>query len=90
PPDGAAEALQSQVSRLRRRLRDGGAPDGLVEFTAAGYRLAVDPEDVLDGLPLAIELAAGRLRSMSADDVADRLDEAANVLVLKEYAAAER
>ncbi|MFI6303153.1 ATP-binding protein [Amycolatopsis thailandensis] len=46
PPDGAAEALQSQVSRLRRRLRDGGAPDGLVEFTTAGYRLAVDPEDV--------------------------------------------
>ncbi len=46
PPDGAAEALQSQVSRLRRRLRDGGAPDGLVEFTPAGYRLAVDPQDV--------------------------------------------
>ncbi|MFI5585564.1 ATP-binding protein [Amycolatopsis sp. NPDC051758] len=43
PPEGAAEALQSQVSRLRRRLRDGGAPDGLVEFTPAGYRLAVDP-----------------------------------------------
>ncbi|MFK0249335.1 ATP-binding protein [Amycolatopsis azurea] len=46
PPEGAAEALQSQVSRLRRRLRDGGAPDGLVEFTSAGYRLAVDPQDV--------------------------------------------
>ncbi|OXM60121.1 ATP-binding protein [Amycolatopsis vastitatis] len=46
PPEGAAEALQSQVSRLRRRLRDGGAPDGLVEFTPAGYRLAVDPRDV--------------------------------------------
>ncbi|MEV4052221.1 BTAD domain-containing putative transcriptional regulator [Amycolatopsis sp. NPDC049688] len=46
PPEGAAEALQSQVSRLRRRLRDGGAPDGLVEFTPAGYRLAVDPQDV--------------------------------------------
>ncbi|MEV4147502.1 BTAD domain-containing putative transcriptional regulator [Amycolatopsis sp. NPDC049691] len=46
PPEGAAEALQSQVSRLRRRLRDGGAPDGLVEFTPAGYRLAVEPEDV--------------------------------------------
>ncbi|WP_039923899.1 ATP-binding protein [Amycolatopsis decaplanina] len=46
PPEGAAEALQSQVSRLRRRLRDGGAPDGLVEFTSAGYRLAVDPQVV--------------------------------------------
>ncbi|VVJ18683.1 Transcriptional regulator [Amycolatopsis camponoti] len=46
PPEGAAEALQSQVSRLRRRLRDGGAADGLVEFGPAGYRLAVDPQDV--------------------------------------------
>ncbi|RSD09127.1 BTAD domain-containing putative transcriptional regulator [Amycolatopsis eburnea] len=46
PPEGAAEALQSQVSRLRKRLKDGGAPDGLVEFTSAGYRLAVDPQDV--------------------------------------------
>lgn len=46
PPEGAADALQSQVSRLRRRLRDGGAPDGLVEFSPAGYRLAVDPDTV--------------------------------------------
>lgn len=46
PPEGAADALQSQVSRLRRRLRDGGAPDGLVEFSPAGYRLAIEPEAV--------------------------------------------
>jgi predicted ATPase/DNA-binding SARP family transcriptional activator len=42
PPAGAANALQSQVSRLRRGL----AGSGLVEFHPAGYRLAVDPEDV--------------------------------------------
>ena len=42
PPAGAANALQSQVSRLRRGL---GEP-GLVEGTAAGYRLAVPREDV--------------------------------------------
>ncbi|WP_245974247.1 BTAD domain-containing putative transcriptional regulator [Thermomonospora umbrina] len=41
PPAGAANALQSQVSRLRRSL--GG---GLVEFHPAGYRLAVEPDDV--------------------------------------------
>ncbi|MBA9002887.1 ATP-binding protein [Thermomonospora cellulosilytica] len=41
PPAGAANALQSQVSRLRRGLRG-----GLVEFHPAGYRLAVDPDDV--------------------------------------------
>ncbi|MEU4574715.1 BTAD domain-containing putative transcriptional regulator [Nonomuraea sp. NPDC023979] len=41
PPAGAANAVQAQVSRLRRGL---GA--GLVEFHGNGYRLAVDPDDV--------------------------------------------
>ncbi|MCW3814047.1 winged helix-turn-helix domain-containing protein [Micromonospora sp. DR5-3] len=41
PPAGVANALQSQVSRLRQVL-----PAGPVEFHPAGYRLAVDPEDV--------------------------------------------
>ncbi|MER7002045.1 BTAD domain-containing putative transcriptional regulator [Dactylosporangium sp. NPDC000555] len=34
-------ALQAQVSRLRRAL-----PGGPVEFTGGGYRIAVDPQDV--------------------------------------------
>ncbi|MDG6109977.1 tetratricopeptide repeat protein [Dactylosporangium aurantiacum] len=38
---GSANAVQAQVSRLRRCL-----PAGLVEFTGGGYRLAVDPDDV--------------------------------------------
>ncbi|MFG2001030.1 BTAD domain-containing putative transcriptional regulator [Spirillospora sp. NPDC048911] len=42
PPSGAANALQSQVSRLRRGL---GAAE-LVEGRTTGYRLAIDPEDV--------------------------------------------
>ncbi|GAA2590005.1 BTAD domain-containing putative transcriptional regulator [Actinomadura fulvescens] len=42
PPSGAANALQSQVSRLRRGL---GAAE-LVEGRATGYRLVADPEDV--------------------------------------------
>src|SRR5437763_3498216 len=42
PPDGAANALQSQVSRLRTALKE-IAP---VEFTPAGYRLAVDQDEV--------------------------------------------
>ncbi|WP_412540369.1 BTAD domain-containing putative transcriptional regulator [Longispora sp. K20-0274] len=42
PPAGAANALQSQVSRLRRGLGDAD----LVEFHPAGYRLAVDPDAV--------------------------------------------
>ncbi|MFD0367805.1 BTAD domain-containing putative transcriptional regulator [Streptomyces sp. NPDC127114] len=44
PPAGAANALQSQVSRLRRA----GLPDGVaVEHSAAGYRLTgVEADDV--------------------------------------------
>ncbi|MGC4772756.1 BTAD domain-containing putative transcriptional regulator [Micromonospora sp. DT44] len=43
PPRGAANALQSQVSRLRQVLP---AEQNPVEFHPAGYRLAVDREDV--------------------------------------------
>ncbi|MCG5448345.1 BTAD domain-containing putative transcriptional regulator [Micromonospora hortensis] len=43
PPRGAANALQSQVSRLRQALPAGHDP---VEFHPSGYRLAVDPDDV--------------------------------------------
>ncbi|MFI7129013.1 BTAD domain-containing putative transcriptional regulator [Nonomuraea sp. NPDC050153] len=41
PPAEAANAIQAQVSRLRRSL-----PAGLIEFHGAGYRLAVSPDDV--------------------------------------------
>ncbi|MFI6320657.1 BTAD domain-containing putative transcriptional regulator [Nonomuraea sp. NPDC050556] len=40
PPAGAANAVQAQVSRLRRHLPD------LIEFNGTGYRLAIDPDDV--------------------------------------------
>ncbi|MEU8328280.1 BTAD domain-containing putative transcriptional regulator [Micromonospora sp. NPDC048839] len=43
PPRGAANALQSLVSRLRQALPAEHTP---VEFHPAGYRLAVDPADV--------------------------------------------
>ncbi|GAA3697380.1 BTAD domain-containing putative transcriptional regulator [Nonomuraea antimicrobica] len=41
PPAGAANAVQAQVSRLRRHL-----PGDLIEFHGAGYRLAVERESV--------------------------------------------
>ncbi|MFG2071349.1 BTAD domain-containing putative transcriptional regulator [Nonomuraea maritima] len=41
PPAGAANAVQAQISRLRRAL-----PAGLIESHGTGYRLAVDPGDV--------------------------------------------
>ncbi|WP_159330361.1 ATP-binding protein [Streptomyces tendae] len=42
PPAGAANALQSQISRLRGRL----APHTAVEAGGAGYRLVAPPESV--------------------------------------------
>ncbi|MEQ4715648.1 BTAD domain-containing putative transcriptional regulator [Nonomuraea sp. B19D2] len=41
PPAEAANAIQAQISRLRRSL-----PAGLIQFHGAGYRLAVSPDDV--------------------------------------------
>jgi predicted ATPase/DNA-binding SARP family transcriptional activator len=41
PPDGAANALQALVSRLRRAL-----PDGVVGSRPGGYQLAVDRDEV--------------------------------------------
>ncbi|WP_018784373.1 BTAD domain-containing putative transcriptional regulator [Micromonospora sp. CNB394] len=64
PPEQATNALQSQVSRLRRLLP--GAP---VEFGPAGYRLAVDPQrvDVHRFTGLA---AAGRAALAAGDPAA--------------------
>ncbi|MFE7860078.1 BTAD domain-containing putative transcriptional regulator [Streptomyces sp. NPDC057403] len=42
PPAGAANALQSQISRLRRRL----APHTAIEATPAGYRIVTAPGTV--------------------------------------------
>ena len=60
PPAGAANALQALVSRLRRAL-----PEGAVESTPAGYRLAVPPEAV-DACRFERDVAAGRVR-LAAD-----------------------
>ncbi|MEU3627382.1 AfsR family transcriptional regulator [Amycolatopsis coloradensis] len=64
PPEGVANALQSQVSRLRGALKD-LAP---VEFSPAGYRLAADPDDV--DVHRFERLAAEGRRTLSAGDAA--------------------
>ncbi|SDL65413.1 Predicted ATPase [Nonomuraea maritima] len=61
PPEGVANALQSQVSRLRRALgRD------LVEFHPTGYRLVADPQDV-DARRFELLAQAGR-QALAAGD----------------------
>ena len=44
----------------------------------------------LDGLPLAIELAAARAKSLSVDDIADRLDDRFGLLRSRHQSAAPR
>lgn len=71
PPAGAANALQSQISRLRKQL------DATIEFTERGYRLAIDPDDV--DLHRFARLAEEGRRSLDAGayaHAADILDEA--------------
>ncbi|MER7187338.1 helix-turn-helix domain-containing protein, partial [Streptomyces hyaluromycini] len=73
PPAGAANALQSQVSRLRRRL----APHAEIEATATGYRVAVAP-DAVDAHQFEAWSAAGRAALAAGDhgEAAARLREA--------------
>ncbi|WP_433390067.1 BTAD domain-containing putative transcriptional regulator [Micromonospora sp. KLBMP9576] len=62
PPRAAANALQSQVSRLRQAL----PAEHTVEFHPAGYRLAVDPADV-DAYRFEALAEAGRHALASGD-----------------------
>jgi predicted ATPase/DNA-binding SARP family transcriptional activator len=58
-PVDAANALQSLVSRLRVALRQAGLPDGVVESSAVGYRLAA-PATAVDALAFEAQARAGR------------------------------
>ena len=58
-PTDAANALQSLVSRLRVALRQAGLPDGVLESSAVGYRLAASAASV-DALAFEAQARAGR------------------------------
>ncbi|MCD9876688.1 BTAD domain-containing putative transcriptional regulator [Streptomyces guryensis] len=60
PPTRAANALQSQISRLRRRL----APHAEIEATSTGYRI-VTPPDTVDAL--RFEQLAAQARTVAGD-----------------------
>ncbi|GAA1856208.1 BTAD domain-containing putative transcriptional regulator [Actinomadura bangladeshensis] len=70
PPSGAANALQSQVSRLRRGLGDAA----LVEGLPAGYRLNAERDDV-DAHRFE-RLAGDARRAATAAEAAGLLEEA--------------
>ncbi len=56
---GAEIALRSTISRLRKRLRDAGAPEGVIVTRAPGYVLEV-PAEVTDAFRLERAVAEGR------------------------------
>ncbi|POX55182.1 AfsR/SARP family transcriptional regulator [Streptomyces sp. Ru71] len=62
PPGEAANALQSQISRLRRRL----GPHARIDAVPAGYRLAADP-DAVDAHRFARLAAEGRTALHAGD-----------------------
>ncbi len=80
-PDGAATvdeiARHSAVELFLARVR-AATPECVID--AAGVRLIGDICRRLDGLPLAIELAAARVATLGLEVVASRLDDRLNLL----------
>jgi predicted ATPase/class 3 adenylate cyclase len=91
------------VPALQVSAVDGPEPDAVTLFIARARAVApdFDPDEGgrevigsicrrLDGLPLAIELAAARLRAISLDQLARRLDDRFRVLVASDRDAGAR
>lgn len=77
-PPGSADALPEAVQLFVQRA----------QAASPAFRLTSDNRDAvqrvcarLDGLPLALELAAARLRALSPEQVAERLDDRFRLLV---------
>ena len=86
-PDLAVVASCDAVMLFSDRARAQGVGFALDPDTAP---LVVSVCERLDGMPLAIELAAARLRSMSLADLAGRLDQRFRLLTGGSRAALER
>jgi DNA-binding SARP family transcriptional activator len=68
-PAGAANALQSLVSRLRAALRQAGLPEGVLESATSGYRLAIPPGAV-DAIAFEEQARAGG-RALARGDASE-------------------
>ncbi|WP_188196880.1 BTAD domain-containing putative transcriptional regulator [Nonomuraea sp. SYSU D8015] len=75
PPAHADRDRASASAAVRLFLDRAGAVHPGFALDASTARPVVDIVRRLDGLPLALELAAARLRTMSAEQIARRLDD---------------
>ncbi|HET6811682.1 MAG TPA: BTAD domain-containing putative transcriptional regulator [Acidimicrobiales bacterium] len=90
-PDAVAsvhEALDSDAIRLFAERADTAWPGFCVNESNAEAVVRICQR--LDGMPLAIELAAARLRSMGVEQLADRLDDRFRLLTTGDRAALPR
>jgi predicted ATPase/DNA-binding CsgD family transcriptional regulator len=75
-PADDADAAAVRASEAVRLLADRAAAQGVtLAWDEDGARVAAGICRRLDGIPLALELAAARLRAMSAEELEARLDE---------------
>jgi predicted ATPase/DNA-binding SARP family transcriptional activator len=90
PPEkaDASEAARSPAVRLFADRAAAVRPGFALDETTAGPVARICR--ALDGIPLAIELAAARLRALTADQVADRLDDRFRLLSVGDRAALPR
>jgi predicted ATPase/DNA-binding SARP family transcriptional activator len=87
-PTGIATAGESAAVRLFVDRAQAAQPGFTLDESTVG--LVVDICRRLDGLPLALELAAARLRSMTAEQIAHRLDDRFRLLTSGSRAALPR
>ncbi|NUU20054.1 MAG: tetratricopeptide repeat protein, partial [Streptomycetaceae bacterium] len=88
PPEDAPDASEAPVVRLFADRAGAVRPDFAVDADTLPTVLGICA--ALDGLPLAIELAAARLRALSLDEVAARLDDRFRLLSRGSRTAAPR
>jgi predicted ATPase/DNA-binding CsgD family transcriptional regulator len=75
-PDRLAQS--EAVALLLERAREAGAP---IEVTPSNQAAVIELARRLDGMPLAIELACVRLRTLGLDQVVERLNDRFGLLV---------
>jgi len=92
PPAAGAEPLDKlrQNEAVSLFTERAAAASGAFELTAANGAAVVDLCRRLDGLPLAIELAAVRTRVLTAEQVLDRLNDRFGLLTAGSRAALPR